>query len=731
VGYLTYGFLATELSSENVRDHISTLYEKIAFILSAPYDRFDPKFTRHGLKVKSFKLKPYLAMEFQSKKSSLRAILRKDGPDVDETVEKIQTAVDMCDRLWTHGLLFIKAFLLKKYEDDRGRVRPFPIVNEKFTLNALRVLAGIRPDKGDDISIQQKQEFHDFFTQHYRATMPQGEPVMTMKNMTSVMSYLSQEMVVCYETNIKQHWMKHVTRYVNDAHRKTERTRQINEGDGTAAEKKALRVALYHELDAVRNDLVNSRNDIPYAKQSLLEYHNWINTAAAFIMPMNQRIVLNNNVMYDIAAAPQDYLYGMVYMGDYRGVRAALNLTSVKLLSVFPLNTSLTPRSIRLDTTAVHHLLDPNRRAFNLRAGTLLEKKLALWNLLFKLNKPIFSGNRGPTGFRFHHQIVTDGISVTVLLVRVKQPQADGIGNHAGGGQAPLQPGTPYLTTITPQQRVNLAEKVLVGIDPGLSDILYCVNGANHNAAQTQYRYTQNTRRRLLGIGKNRKQLQKMKDATLVDGRTVSAWEAQGAVTNSKSCDFDSFVAYLRFKNLFNFKLRPFYSRTIFRRRRLTQYGKKQQADMKLLKEFKLNFHEQADPNDVVVAFGDWEQKIHRFHEPTKGKGMRSLFEKAGYHVFLINEFRTSKMCSKCSDGDCQLEKFRWVENPRPHRHDFILRHGLLRCRNCWTMWNRDVNAAVNMWKIANAILTAQLPPDDANLRPHYLRRNADANNNA
>ena len=140
-------------------------------------------------------------MEFKSKKSSLRAILRKDGPDVDETVVKIQRAVDMCDRLWSHGLLFIKAFLLKKYEDDRDRNRPFPIVDDKFTLNALRVLAGIRPDKGDPISMQQKQDFHQFYTQHYSATMPQGEPNMTMKNMTQVMAYLSQEMVVCYETN--------------------------------------------------------------------------------------------------------------------------------------------------------------------------------------------------------------------------------------------------------------------------------------------------------------------------------------------------------------------------------------------------------------------------------------------------------------------------------------------------------------------------------------------------
>ena len=218
----------------------------------------------------------------------------------------------------------------------------------------------------------------------------------------------------------------------------------------------------------------------------------------------------------------------------------------------------------------------------------------------------------------------------------------------------------------------------------------------------------------------------------LDDFRSVKMWEAEGIATNSRTCNFNGFLAYLNFKNRLNFSLRPFYQQKSFRRQKLAQYSKKQQCDMKLLKEFKHKFHEHAEPSDVVVAIGNWEQTIHRYHEPTKGKGMRKVFEMAGYNVFLIDEFRTSKQCSKCSNVDAQCEKFRQVENPRPWRNGKILCHGLVRCTTCWTMWNRDVNAAVNIWKIAKAILTAQeLPPDDPNLRPVYLRRNANANNEA
>lgn len=56
----------------------------------------------------------------------------------------------------------------------------------------------------------------------------------------------------------------------------------------------------------------------------------------------------------------------------------------------------------------------------------------------------------------------------------------------------------------------------------------------------------------------------------------------------------------------------------------------------------------------MIVWFGDFEQKKHmKFKEPTKGKGMRTLFRKAGFPSYLVDEFRTSCRCSKCELGIC------------------------------------------------------------------------------
>jgi hypothetical protein len=55
-------------------------------------------------------------------------------------------------------------------------------------------------------------------------------------------------------------------------------------------------------------------------------------------------------------------------------------------------------------------------------------------------------------------------------------------------------------------------------------------------------------------------------------------------------------------------------------------------------------------------------------------------------------------------------------ENPKPYRIGNIIVHGLICCKNGCGYWNRDVNGATNIYKIAyNAINKKE--------RPNYLSR--------
>mmetsp|Transcript_27953 Transcript_27953/g.51634 ORF Transcript_27953/g.51634 Transcript_27953/m.51634 type:complete len:96 (-) Transcript_27953:262-549(-) len=88
--------------------------------------------------------------------------------------------------------------------------------------------------------------------------------------------------------------------------------------------------------------------------------------------------------------------------------------------------------------------------------------------------------------------------------------------------------------------------------------------------------------------------------------------------------------------------------------------------------------------------------------EPIKGKEIRTLFHKAGYKVHLINNFCTSCSCSACGG---ELTTFREFDNPRPYHTGSIKKKGLIKCKNCLKLLNRDAGAASNIWRIAvNAI---------------------------
>ena len=122
-----------------------------------------------------------------------------------------------------------------------------------------------------------------------------------------------------------------------------------------------------------------------------------------------------------------------------------------------------------------------------------------------------------------------------------------------------------------------------------------------------------------------------------------------------------------------------------------------------------------GNPEEVVICIGDWEQRHQmKYKEPTIGIGMRTLFRKNGYQVYLVDEFRSSCKCSNCNGGVC--EKFRVRKHPNPIKDELRLIHGLLRCKSGCGLWNRDRNGASNIYKIAyNAIHKLE--------RPTYLCR--------
>ena len=179
---------------------------------------------------------------------------------------------------------------------------------------------------------------------------------------------------------------------------------------------------------------------------------------------------------------------------------------------------------------------------------------------------------------------------------------------------------------------------------------------------------------------------------------------------NRKTLNYENFKNYLKKKNEINKKLFGFYKQYIFRKLKLNGYLNRLKSEQRLINTFSKIFGK-----DVIVCFGDYEQKKHmKFKEPVKGRGFRTLFRKNGFETYLVDEFRTSCKCAKCEGGDCK--KFMIRENPKPFRNNLRLVHGLLSCKNCANVWNRDCNGAKNIYKIA-------LNSFNNKERPDYLCR--------
>ena len=148
-----------------------------------------------------------------------------------------------------------------------------------------------------------------------------------------------------------------------------------------------------------------------------------------------------------------------------------------------------------------------------------------------------------------------------------------------------------------------------------------------------------------------------------------------------------------------------------------------QKSEAKMIKNFKNKF---GTPNKTIITFGDHDKGSHNMRgvEPVICKKFRRIFKNAGYKVYLINEFRTSKLCNCCHQ---ELDKFLIRASNKPKdkkKNKKILVNGLLKhtvfnpegelnqIQLCSIIHNRDKNAVQNMLNIVEHIKKTGVRPE-------------------
>lgn len=614
-------------------------------------------------------------------KVGLKTIVRDDI-----VIQKLGDVVVRANKIVIHTLQFMKLYFIHCYDTEK----PFPVVDRALVKCFMKVLCK-SPSQGrppSETTIATKAELEKFYKLHYEHLKDEE---LTYTHMNTILDYLADTITTIYENNIEQRYMSYIDRFINVCWKKKQLIEIIKKSKRPQVVKHQLINTLTANLRKVKNDLL----DTTYTKTSLPIYHSWIDSMKSHILPKKQ--FQKESVYYDLVCAPQDYLPCMVYMTK------SIEETGSFINSVFPLRRDVIPKYVPFDTTTICHILMTEKKEYYLTKGNLKAKQGEIWNMFFKTNYRKYFHTHDKYAYQFSHMIETDGIGCSILLVR-----KDLKGKRLVNQRKTKERDEEYIDELndyTPLQGKNI-----VAIDPNLSDLLFCVNGTDKEA--NKFRYTQDQRRKETKVKKYRNLLLENKKR-VIEGKCIIEWETELSHYNSKTLNFERFKAYIGKKNAVNKVISSFYEEQIYRKLKLGSYMMRQKTEAKMLKRFEQLF---GKPENTIIGIGDFEQQQHRkFKEPVKGKGFRNLLRKQGYKVYLVNEFRTSCRCSAC-EGTC--ETFRHCKNPRPWKNNTIIRHGLLECKTCLRLWNRDMNASFNIYKIIQEAIAGRS-------RPEYLTRSS------
>jgi len=599
---------------------------------------------------------------------------------------KITNTVVKCNKIVIHCLQFMKLYLLDYYEKNSK----LPIIDKTFINSCMKILCNKngngRPPKQETKKI--KDTLITFYDKHYKELMQPEELDYTHSN--TILDYLTIDIITMYENNIKQHYIEYIERYVNVIWNKKMMIEKIRKIKKTKKERDSTISQLCTELRKIKNDILNVENSTFKSKSF---YHEWIAEQKKFIIPVKDKFN-KNNLYYDLQCSPQDYFQCMIYM------MTRIESDNYPINNVFPMRTEIIPKHIRLDTTTLIHLLITKKQGNKtdyLFKGNLKRNEDKIWSFFFRTELQCFKKKF----YTFHHMVETDGISCSILLLR-----NDKIGKKVRVNKIPNK--EKYIDEL--EDYSSLQNKTIVAIDPGKSDILYCVNGDTNEA--TKFRYSQDSKRKETKSKKYSKIILELKKEQ-INNKTIIEYETELSKFNHKTLQINEFKQYIQKKNEINSRLFEFYEKYLFRKLKLNGYINRHKNEQKMINKFTEIF---GDNKQTIVCFGDFEQKKHmKFKEPIKGKEMRTLFRRNGYQTYLVDEFRTSCKCSKCEGGNC--ENFMVRENPKPFKNDLKLVWGLLKCKTCGCVWNRDCNGATNIYKISHNIINGKE-------RPSYLCRN-------
>jgi hypothetical protein len=585
-------------------------------------------------------------------KTSLKSVI-KDR----KNISVINHYCKMINQIRIRADQFIALYCLHQYHFNNQQL---PSIDKKFIEHCIKTIA--EPDgRGMQFSDPVLEAFYD---EHFIKVLPKNYDVLSYACLSNSINFLVGEILKDYENNITMHFDKRLKAYI-----RSQFSNQITQ---------ANKNKILNGIDKIVSDLMYNKNE------STGEFLTWKNNNRHLIAPPQTDI--KNSISYDIECDAFKYMKYMIYMN------IQLEHLDRKMFSCFPMRTSLIPSYYSLDTKSLITMLIDTKK-FGVSQTKMVQKptqyKDAVWNDLFKISK--INKFMKDKNYVFRHTISTDGIGLSLTYVRKDLKDKTNIKDTRPPERNDSE--FTYITELPKQELKQLKDYNKISCDPGTGrDILYFRDENGNTLSHTKMT------RRLQTYAKKKREIIE-RDMKVCNIKSI---EQPLTETKSKSCNYNTFVHYLIVRNIVNKQLRAYYEQDFFRKFRFRSFTETQKSESILINKIRETFGKK-----IVIGFGSFNQtQTKKFMTSTPLKSLKRLLMRH-FKMYIIDEFRTSKVCSYCQKGENKYYLKR--PNPRPYRNDEKYCHGLLACSKCKEenetnpnkfLHNRNNNGASNILDI-------------------------------
>ena len=583
-------------------------------------------------------------------KLPLHSILHKQDDNSINIFNRIQDAVYRANYITTKTNLLLRLWCLEKYHN--GIEIPTIDVNtiSMCMKSLLLPSAGPKPKNNNLVLFNEFKSLHNF-------TLENG------KNLSSILNYYATTILTSIENNIKLHFFDYVNRFIN-SYFKNQYQDKLND--------KEFKKQLFKELYFVKSDIING------TLKSDEKYHNWINNFRFKIVPQS----FDKSYHYDVKCHPQKYMKHMIFMN------IELERIDSKMYQFFPLQTSIIPNHMQIDTTSVIDLLiDKDKKKYF--DNVILYKEI-LWGTYFKITPKI-------KDYQFDHTIITDGYAVALRFIhnnyiegellkkeKMKQARKDKLHTTKQNKQDQkveikdeITDDFPYIDEV---DKTELEGKHIF-IDPGKRTLFTMMNDEGKFFSYTNKQRVSETKRLQY---QNKLKIYK-------DHLGITEKENELSSYNSKTCDLNNYRIFIDKKISINEELYKLYQDKKFRQYKWYAFINKKRTEDNMLNKI-----EKTYSKDSTIIIGDWciEKQMKNFISTPNIGLKRKLKER--FKVYNIDEYRTSCLNYK-TEEPCNNIYLPDKNNKSRKIHSILtykMENNRLGCIN------RDKNGCKNIQKI-------------------------------